>query len=74
MIAVIFVRVGSRHNGGETKHVTSIRRDPSIIMGEQSIMTQKKAKQRLRYNPCEVNRKQRRANFVKDKLPSTTGD
>ena len=71
MLAVIFARVGSRHNGGETKHVTSIRRDPSVIMGEQSIMTQKKVKQRLRYNPCEVNRKQP-ANFVKDKLPSST--
>jgi len=56
MIAVIFVRVAGRHNGGETGHRTTVRRDGHFTVGEQSMMTKKKS---LRLNLCNVNRKKR---------------
>jgi hypothetical protein len=52
MLAVIFVRVNSRHNGGETGHRTMIRRDKE----DNGRGSDKKP---LRYNPCGINRKKR---------------
>ena len=60
MLAVIFVRVGSRHNGGECNHRTAIRRDVPFVQGEQSMGTiMKDQKRKLKLSPFTINRKPR---------------
>jgi len=60
MLAVIFVRVGSRHNGGETNHRTIIRRDATMEMGKQSMGTvMKTERKKLRLSPFTINRRRR---------------
>lgn len=56
MLAIIFIRTGSRHNGGECGHTASVRRDrPGNNDGNGVSYVKKK----LRLNLCNVNRSKR---------------
>jgi len=59
MLAVIFVRVGSRHNGGECNHRATIRRESGGNSDGTSVMYKKKTKRRLQLSPFTINRKPR---------------
>lgn len=60
MIAVIFVRTGSKRNGGEVNHRCSVLRDKPFEHGKQSMGTiMKDQKRKLSLSPFTINRRRR---------------